>query len=56
MTTYRVRLGPAERKPGWSLTLEVSAKSRNDARVQAIRKARPYLADRDIRIVRVTEV
>ena len=55
MTSYRVRLAPLGWESKWTLTVSVDAKSRTDARKRALDKARRYLADRQVRVVRVEE-
>ena len=63
MKEFTVTLGPLggngfrqpDRRSRWTLTVTVPAKSKNDARTQALRKTRTYLADRSVRIIRVRE-
>jgi hypothetical protein len=61
VTDYRVTLVPfsrsiiTRRSPRWTLTVNVQAKSKNDARTQALRKTRKYLEDRPVRVLRVQE-
>lgn len=58
---YRVTIVPfsrnvlARRNPRWRLTVNVRAKSKNDARSEALRKTRKWLEDRPVRIARVVE-
>lgn len=61
MTNYIVTIAPFARslkyrqRPKWTLRVNVQAKSRNDARPQALRKTRKYLEDRPVRILKVEE-
>ena len=57
MTDYRATIVPLSNRhsTSWSLTVTVPAKSKNEARSEALRKTRRYLEDRTVRILRVQE-